>query len=111
MIVPHDLTNKFQSLNISVKKAAKSFISEKYNTWITNKVPNQLKRIISSCHFKIALQLGIFKPLHTKWIVKLYMHMLQEQENIISGFKSAWITEAIRSIRLVLERIENPFYA
>ena len=32
VLVPHNLTNKFQSPDISVKKAAKSFISEKYNT-------------------------------------------------------------------------------
>ena len=32
VLVPHNLTNKFQSPDISVNKAAKSFISEKYNT-------------------------------------------------------------------------------
>ena len=32
VLAPHNLTNKFQSPDISVNKAAKSFISEKYNT-------------------------------------------------------------------------------
>ena len=32
VLVPHNLTNKFQLPDISVNKAAKSFISEKYNT-------------------------------------------------------------------------------
>ena len=39
-------------------------------------MPNQLKRGISPCD-KIALQLGITKTLHAKWIVELYVHMQQ----------------------------------
>ena len=31
VIVPHNLTNKFEPLNIAVNKPAKCFISEKYN--------------------------------------------------------------------------------
>ena len=106
VIVPHNLTNKFQPLDISVNKAAKSFISEKYNTWMAN----QLKRGISPCDVKVALQLGIIKPLHAKWIVELYTQMQNEQEKIVNGFRSAGITEAIQSAGLVLERIENPFH-
>ena len=33
VIVPHNLTNKFQPLDLSVNKAAKSFIQNKYNGW------------------------------------------------------------------------------
>ena len=111
MIVPHNITNKFQPLDISVNKVAKSFISEKYNTWMTNEVSNQLKRGISSCDVKMALQLGIIEPLYAKWIVELYTHMQNKQEKIINSFKSAGITEAIQSAGLVLERIENAFHA
>ena len=32
VVVPHNLTNKFQPLEISVNEAAKSFISKNYNT-------------------------------------------------------------------------------
>ena len=31
MIIPHNPTNKFQPLELSVNKAAKSFIQNKYN--------------------------------------------------------------------------------
>ena len=80
VIVPHNLRFKFQPLDISVNKAAKSFISDKYNTWMANEVSNQLKRGISPCDVKFALQLGIIKPLHAKWIVELYTQMQNEQE-------------------------------
>ena len=38
VIVPHKLTNKFQPLDLSINKATKAFISEKYNTWMTNEI-------------------------------------------------------------------------
>ena len=34
VIIFHNLTNKFQPLDISVKKGAKSFISDKYDSWL-----------------------------------------------------------------------------
>ena len=40
VIVLNHLTNKFQPLHISVDKAAKSFISGKYNIQIANEVSN-----------------------------------------------------------------------
>ena len=42
VLVPHNLTNKFQLLDISVNKAAKSYISIKYNEWFSVQVTSQL---------------------------------------------------------------------
>ena len=36
VIVPHNLTNRFHPLNLSVKKAAKLFIQNKYNDWFAD---------------------------------------------------------------------------
>ena len=78
---------------------------------MTNEVSNQLKRGISPCDVKAALQLRIIKPLHAKSIVELHTQMQNEQEKIVISFRTARITEAIQSAgRLVLERIENPFH-
>ena len=38
VIPPHNLTNKFQPLDLSVNKAAKSFIQNKYNDWFADQV-------------------------------------------------------------------------
>ena len=43
VIVLHNLTNKFQSLNISVNKAAKAFMQNQYNDWFPNEASVQLK--------------------------------------------------------------------
>ena len=42
VIVPHNLTNKFQLLDIGVNQAAKTFIQNMYNEWFSNEVATQL---------------------------------------------------------------------
>ena len=42
IIIPHNLTNKFHPLDITVNKPAKSFIKDKYNMWYTEQVAKQL---------------------------------------------------------------------
>ena len=111
VIVPHNLTNKFQPLDILVNKPAKSFISKKYNTWMAKEVSNQLQREISPCDVKIDLNLGTIKPLHAKWIAELFNIINKEKEKIINGLISAGITEATQSAKIVLEKVENPFHA
>ena len=38
VIVPHNLTNKFQPLDISINQSAKKFISNKFNAWYADRV-------------------------------------------------------------------------
>ena len=40
VIVPHNLTNKFQPLDISINQSAKKFISNKFNAWYADRVVN-----------------------------------------------------------------------
>ena len=42
IIVPHNLTNKFHPLDITVNKPAKSFINDKYIMCYTEQVAKQL---------------------------------------------------------------------
>ena len=42
VIVPHNLTNKFQPLDITVNKPAKFFISNLYNEWFVAQVTKQI---------------------------------------------------------------------
>ena len=44
-IVPHNLINKFQPLDITINQKAKKFISHKFNTWYGDRVINQLKLV------------------------------------------------------------------
>ena len=42
IIAKHNLTNKFQPLDITVNNPAKGFIKDKYNMWYTEQVAKQL---------------------------------------------------------------------
>ena len=42
IIVPHNLTNRFQPLDISVNKLSKSFLSKEYNQWFSDNVAANL---------------------------------------------------------------------
>lgn len=42
VIVSHNLTNKFQPLDISANQSAKKFISNKFNWWYADRVRSQL---------------------------------------------------------------------
>ena len=110
VIVPHNLTNKFQPLDITVNKPAKSFISNKYNEWLfAEQVAKQLQKGIPPPDIQVSLNLGELKVMHARWISALYDYFCDQKEIIRNGFKAAGITEAVESASAVLQRIENPF--
>ena len=61
-IIPHNLTSKFQPLDISVNKVIKSFISDNYNSWLANEVSKQLKAEKAAANVKVSLKLSVIKP-------------------------------------------------
>ena len=69
VIVPHNLTNKSQPLDISAIKAAKAFNLNMYNEWFSNEVATQLNRGVDPTEVKITSKLSHLKPLHASWIV------------------------------------------
>ena len=109
VIIPHNLTNKFQPLDISVKKAGKSFISDKYNSWLANEVSKQLRAQKAAADVKVSLKLSVIRSLHAKWIVDLYNTLKDDKKMAINGFRSAGITEAIENVKVMVEKVENFF--
>ena len=75
IIVPHNLTNKFQPLDITVNKPAKSFIKDKYNMWYTEQVAKQLNEGKAPADVEVSLNLSEIKPLHAKWIYEMYEYL------------------------------------
>ena len=62
VIVPHNLINKFQPIDISVNKAEKVFIQNMYNEWFSNEVATQLSRGVDFTEVKITSKLPDLKP-------------------------------------------------
>ena len=63
IIVPHNLTNKFQLLDITFNKPEKSFIKKKYNIWCTEQAIKQLNEGKDSADVEVLLTLSQVKPL------------------------------------------------
>ena len=79
VIVPHNLTNKFQPLTLLGNKAAKLFIQNKYNDWFADQVFTQLQNRKDPTDVKISSKLSDLKPIHARWIVDWYNHVIKEK--------------------------------
>ena len=66
IIVPHNLTNKSEPLDITVNKPARSFIKDKYNMWYTEQVAKQLNEGKAPADVDVSLNLSEIKPLNAK---------------------------------------------
>ena len=86
VIVPRNLKNKFQPLDISVNNAAKVFIQNQFNDCFSSEESVQLKKGIDPADIKITSKLSNLKSLHASWIVDLYKHQSDNQKIIVNGF-------------------------
>ena len=73
--IPHNLTNWFQPLDLTVNKPAKSFITNKFNTWYADQVSKQLADGIEPAYVNVSTKLSDLKILHAGWIQKLYYYL------------------------------------
>ena len=105
----HNLTNKFQSLDISINQKAKKFVLHKFNTWYADRVSEQLRRGAAAGDEKVSMKMSDLKPLHARWIVEMFDYLKQQNESIVNGFDKAGITEAVKSANEGFSRIEIPF--
>ena len=105
LVIVHNLTNKFQPLDISINQKAKKFVAHKFNTWYTDRVSEQLRRGAAPGEVKISMKLSDLKPLHARWIVDIFVYLKQQNESIVNGFDKAGITEAVKSANEVFSRI------
>ena len=58
VIVPHNLTNVFQPLEISVNRSAKNFLTNQYNQWFSERVAAQLSRGKEPCDVKDSFEVA-----------------------------------------------------
>ena len=94
-IVPHNLTHKFQPLDITVNKPAKSFRKDKYNMRHTEQVAKQLNEGKAPADVEVSLNLSEIKPLQAKWIYKMYEYLRGLCDLVLNSFESAGILEAV----------------
>ena len=101
VIVPANMTNKFQPLDVSVNKSAKNFIKKQFSSYYTSEVHRQLQAGIAPHDIKVDLRISLLKPKHAVWVVDLYNKFQSERGAYIikNGFRRSGITEALSMVQ------------
>ena len=63
VIVPHNLTSKFQPFDISINQKVKKFVSHKFNTWYADRVSEQLRRGVAPGDVKVSNKIVRFETI------------------------------------------------
>ena len=73
--IPPNMTHIYQSLNLTVNCSAKEFFKRSFTKWYSNEIHRQLDEGMQIDQVEVLLRFSVLKPLHAKWIVKLYNNM------------------------------------
>ena len=87
-------------MDISVNKAAKDFIRQKFNEWYSDKVAEQLgddtdveQQVIQP----VDLTAAVLKTTGAKWLVQMHEYLQDNPGLVVNGFHKAGIQQAIDS--------------
>ena len=110
VLVPNNMTQLFQPLDLTVNKHCKSYLKRLFSEWYAQQIKNQLflgKKVEET---KIGFRLTTLKPLLAKWMVEYYNKTTSENDSsiIINGWKAAGIYDAIKIGSFGLQSID-PF--
>ena len=97
VLVPNNMTQLFQPLNLTVNKHCKSFLKRLFSDWYSQQIQNQLSLGKKVEEINIQFPLTTIKPLHAKWVVEYYDEMTSNSGStiIVNGWKASCIYDAI----------------
>ena len=93
-IVPANLTDRLQPLDISVNKSVKEHLRREFSLWYSDQLCSKIERSVSDGTANIQLpetvdlSMSTLKPLGVKWLVSMYDYFKGNKE-IINGFTKA----------------------
>ena len=82
--VPTNMTNLYQSLDLTMNGYAKSFLKRMFTEWFASKVCEALESGKIPEEIDVRMNLSFLKPLQAGWIIKLYNEMSLLWKNVIS---------------------------
>ena len=97
VLVPNNMTQLFQALDLTVNKHCKSYLKQLFSEWYAQQIECQLSLGKKVQEIKICLT--TLKPLHAKWLIEYYNEITSENGSsvIINGWKAAGIYDAIKA--------------
>ena len=100
-LVPTNMTNFLQPLDLTVYGYVKKIMRGKFNAWYSLQTGNQLYAGKQLQDTDVLLRLLPLKPCHAECLVECYNHMATTAaQNVIQcGWKAAGITEALVEVK------------
>ena len=91
VIVPPNCTDRLQPLDVSVNRAAKQFLRNKFENWYADNIAAQ--KSSGSEIEPVDVRLSVVKPMAAKWMIDLYDYFVAHPQIIKNGFKHVGITD------------------
>ena len=91
IIIPPNCTDQLQLLDVSVNRAAKQFLRNKFENWYTDNIVAQ--KSADKDVEPVDMKLSIVKPIAAKWMIDLYNYLVANPQIIKNGFKHIGITD------------------
>ena len=95
--VPHNMTNHFQPLDLTVNRSCKPFLRDKAQTWYAEQVQVQIDKGIAPENVAVDLKISILKPLHARWVTQYYDHIRTNKDVVKNGWRRSGITDALKT--------------
>ena len=110
VLVPENMTNHLQPLDLTVNGYVKRFMRAKFNSWYSSQLRRQLDEGKQLQDIDVPLCLSVLKPFHAQWLVDFYNHMTTTagRNIILYGWKTG-IMEALQAGTDGLESLD-PFH-
>ncbi len=96
VIVPANLTDRLQPLDVSVNKSVKDFMRKKFSTWYLEQLCAKIKcntqtvgLAVSDC--AVDLSISSLKPLGAQWLISMFDYFCGKEDIIKNGFRKAGI--------------------
>lgn len=96
VLIPANCTDQLQPMDLSVNRAAKSFLEREFQDWYSKAIMKQME---DGSHEPLPVNLSSVSMKHAgaQWLVKLYEHISNSPHLVVNGFLAAGISQAIDS--------------
>ena len=93
--MPANCTDRLQPLDISVNKAAKSFLHSQFEIWYASELSQQISESTSDDIEIVDLSTPGMKCIGGQWLVKMLDHLSNNPRTVVNRFQAAHIPQSI----------------
>ena len=91
VFVPAGCT-ELQPMDLSVNGELKTALKNEFTNWYADKIAKDVQDDASK---KVDLRISILKPLHAKWLCKVFHDLKSKKDHILLGWKKSSISDCI----------------